>query len=161
MSRMTLSAIETLEMAQQVERNGASFYRFGANMNLPLEAKRLLLELAGWEDQHEKTFADMEADLIGSNPQESTIDPQAMEYMQALVKGRIFDINAQELAARCKGLPDVLTLAVELEKNSIMFYLGLKAALNEPAAKAKIDAVIREEMRHVVILHRELEVLGM
>jgi len=47
------NADEIFEMAEQIERNGASFYRKSAeSIDDPAE-KKLLLDLAAMEDEHE------------------------------------------------------------------------------------------------------------
>ena len=55
---------------------------------------------------------------------------------------------------------DILRMAIGLEKDSIVFYLGMKAMVPERLGRGKIDEVITEEMGHVDSLSRELETLG-
>jgi len=57
------SADDVFEMAEQLEKNGAKFYRQAAADVSGDEAKTLLKELAAMEDDHEKTFAAMRAEL--------------------------------------------------------------------------------------------------
>ena len=54
---MPFNADEVFEMAEQIEVNGARFYRASADKFPAL--KELLLELAAMEDDHQKTFAAM------------------------------------------------------------------------------------------------------
>ena len=61
---MPFNADEVFEMAEQIERNGARFYRTAAE-KFP-EVNPLLLELAAMEDKHEKTFAAMRSELSGT-----------------------------------------------------------------------------------------------
>ena len=53
------NADNVFEMAEQIERNGALFYRQAANDVADPDAKQFLLDLAAMEDDHEKTFAVM------------------------------------------------------------------------------------------------------
>ena len=46
-----------------------------------------------------------------------------------------------------------------LEKDSILFYLGIKDLIPPQSGQDKIDEVIREEQRHVAQLSRVLEKL--
>ncbi|MFC2170988.1 ferritin family protein, partial [Calditrichota bacterium] len=48
---------EVFEMAEQIERDGADFYRKAAAHVDVEEGKTLLLELASMEDDHEVVFA--------------------------------------------------------------------------------------------------------
>ena len=50
----------------------------------------------------------------------------------------------------------VLISAIGAEKDSIIFYLGMRDAVPEGKGKERIDAIIKEEMGHVQILSQEL-----
>jgi len=50
-------------------------------------------------------------------------------------------------------------MAIGLEKDSIVFYLGMKDAVPERLGRSRIDDIIREEMSHVYLLSREFETL--
>ena len=57
------NADDVFEMAEQMERNGGKFYRTAADNTADSANKEFLLELAAMEDQHEKTFKAMRAEL--------------------------------------------------------------------------------------------------
>ena len=57
------SADEIFEMSEQMERNGGKFYRKAAEGTEDPEAKKILLDLAAMEDDHEKMFKEMRAEL--------------------------------------------------------------------------------------------------
>lgn len=50
-------------------------------------------------------------------------------------------------------------MAIGLEKDSIVFYLGMKEAVPQRSGRDKIEGIIKEEMRHMATLSRELETL--
>jgi len=52
---------------------------------------------------------------------------------------------------------EILKRAIEKEKDSIVFYSGLKDFAPAEIAKDKIDEIIREELRHIRILNRASE----
>jgi rubrerythrin len=54
-------------------------------------------------------------------------------------------------------LKDVLKRAIQKEKDSIVYYTGLKDFIPGRAGKHKIDDIIEEEMRHIRILIQSLE----
>ena len=68
------NADEIFEMAEQIERNGAKFYRKAAEPTAG-ENRDVLLRLAAMEDDHEKTFAAMRAELSAGEKQAVTADP--------------------------------------------------------------------------------------
>ena len=53
-------------------------------------------------------------------------------------------------------LAEILTMAIGLEKDSIVFYIGIQRAVGERLGKEKIDDIIAEEVSHVALLSNEL-----
>ena len=159
---MAFNADEVFEMAEQIERNGGKFYRLAAK-KFP-EVSKLLLELAAMEDKHLKTFADMRAELTGTEIEQPVFDPdgQAQMYLRAMADGHVFDIKndpAEKLAD--KDTPEeVLKMAIGAERDSIVFYAGLKDAVSDRAGKDKVEDIIKEEMGHIVILNQKLQDLA-
>ena len=49
-------------------------------------------------------------------------------------------------------MEEILALALVMEKDSILFYLGLKDMVPQKYGKDKIDEIILEERRHVAKL---------
>jgi rubrerythrin len=154
---VTYNAGEVLEIARQIERNGARFYRRAAETAPTSQAERALLDLAVMEEKHEQTFADMAAELSAEERQAPLYDPndEARQYLQAVAGGQVFDLKADpaEWLEGGRTLTEVLARAMELEKDSIIYYLALKPAIPEGLGRARVDDVIREEMRHLVLLN--------
>ncbi len=157
---ITFSADEVFEMAEQIERNGAKFYRLAAQSPNNSALKRFLEELADMEIEHIKIFAKIRTELTGSD-QLDMFDPDddAAKYLHAVVKGRIFDVRSEpsEKLTACKTPQDVLNVAIELEKDSIVFYLAMKSRVPSESGKTKIDAIIMQEMGHVLELKDKLD----
>lgn len=148
------NAADILEMAEQMERNGAAFYRDAAEKVGDEAAKTFLLELAGMEDEHEKTFATIKADLSEGEQATTAFDPagESAQYLKSLADIRVFykkEINTD-------SMPDILKAAIDAEKDSIVFYLGMKDMVPEKLGKNRVDAIIKEEMGHVRLLSRKL-----
>jgi rubrerythrin len=156
---MPFNADEVFEMAEQIERNGGKFYRAAAE-KFPAMSD-VLLGLAAMEDEHLKTFADMRAELSGTEIDEPVFDPdgEAQMYLRVMADGHVFDIKtdpAEQLAA--KNTPeDVLKMAIGVERDSIAFYVGLKEAVSRKAGKDKVEDIIKEEMGHIVTLNEKLK----
>jgi len=62
---MNFNVDEVFTIAEQIERNGATFYRKAVKFAKDTAIKRQLLELAEMEDSHEKTFAGMHSAFTG------------------------------------------------------------------------------------------------
>ena len=148
------NADEIFEMAEQIERNGASFYRKSAELIADPAEKKLLLDIAAMEDKHEKTFADLRAGLSEKEKLTTLFDPEGeiTLYLRALADTRVFF----EKNIDTSSIKDILKEAILAEKDSIVFYLGMKEMVPENFGKAKIDAIIKEEMTHIKLLSKEL-----
>jgi rubrerythrin len=157
---LTFNADEIYQMAEQIERNGAKYYRKAAAGAAELRVRTLLVGLAAMEDRHERVFIEMRRQLTERQRQPTTYDPdnESAAYLRALADGSVFDVNADP-SDRLTGeeTPEqVYRTAIELEKNSIVFYLGLMDMIDEALGKGRVDEIIKEEMRHVAMLSDEL-----
>ena len=148
------TADDVFEMAEQLERNGAKFYRTAAeNVSGPL-AKELLIGLAAMEDEHEKTFASLRADLTEAEKTTTVFDPEdeSVLYLRALADTRVFFEKKIDISS----MKEILKAAIVAEKDSIVFYLGLKDFVPDQLGKNRLDTIIKEEMGHIRILSKEL-----
>jgi rubrerythrin len=148
------SAKDVFLMAQQMEKNGAEFYKTAAHNAQNADTQKLLLDLASMEEGHEKTFVAMRGELTEQESTSTVFDPEgeAILYLKALADSRVFfekeiDVSSQE---------QVYKAALGAEKDSIVFYLGMKDMIPEKGGKARIDAIIKEEMGHIETLSRAL-----
>ena len=148
------SADDIFAMAEQIERNGAKFYRTAAENVTAPAAKELLTGLAAMEDEHQKTFALLRVELAENEKAATVFDPQdeSTLYLRALADVRVFFEKSIDLTS----MREILKAAVEAEKDSIVFYLGMKELVADKLGKDKIDTIIKEEMRHIRILSTEL-----
>ncbi|MHC4727254.1 MAG: ferritin family protein [Planctomycetota bacterium] len=158
---MPFNADEVFEMAEQIERNGAKFYRAAAE-KFP-EVSQFLLELAAWEDKHEKTFAAMHTELAGTEAEPLVFDPddQAQLYLRAMADEHIFNLKSDPIneLGNLNTSDEILKFALGIERDSIAFYTGLKESVSQRAGKDKVEAIIKEEMQHIAILSQKMKVL--
>lgn len=150
----TFNVDEIFEIAENIERNGADFYRKAAETVSDARAKRLLLDLAAMEDEHEKTFVRLRSDLASHEKGGTVFDPegQAVLYLKALADTRVFFEKELDVSS----LEKIYASALAAEKDSIVFYLGMKDLVPEDLGKKRIDAIIKEEMAHIRLLGRDL-----
>lgn len=150
---------EIFRIAVRIEQNGAVFYQKAAQATGDAVGKELLGELAKWEVEHQKTFttlreqfqSDAKITPLGSDP-----DDLVGQYLQSIADGNVFDLDVDpaDLLAGTDSLADILDLAIEQEKNSIVFYLGMKHAMAESIDRERVDRIINEEMGHITSLSR-------
>ncbi|MBI4496180.1 MAG: ferritin family protein [Deltaproteobacteria bacterium] len=154
------SVDEILKMAEQIERNGVLFYRGAAEKASGASIRQLLLELALMEEDHERIFAAMRGELSERERESPVPDPEreGTAYLMAWADGNVFDMRAgaEPRLTGKETLEDIFRLAIGIEKDSIVFYLGMKEALPPRLGREKVDRIIEEEMRHVYSLSRML-----
>ncbi|MCP4752834.1 MAG: ferritin family protein [Proteobacteria bacterium] len=152
------NAKEILEMAEIIEQNGYKFYRKAADAVEDPDIKSFLQELADMEVAHEKTFANLKTKLSGQEKADVVFDPydETALYIQALADTRVF----YEKEIDTSSAQEVLKAAITAEKDSIVFYLGMKDLVPEEYGKDKIDNIIKEEMKHIRIISNKLLSLG-
>jgi rubrerythrin len=51
-------------------------------------------------------------------------------------------------------------MAIGQEKDSIVFYTGLRERISQTAGRDRIQAIIKEEMGHIGFLPREIDTLS-
>ncbi len=158
---MSFIVDEILEMAGEIEQNGSRFYRQAAEKFSDVRIRRMCMDLAEMEDLHGRVFANMRTNLVGEGWATSLVDPEgeAIAYLRSYVSGVVFDRQADVtgLLAGKDQPEDILKLAIGLEKDSIVFYLGISEMLPKKSDKDKINTIIKEEMRHITFLGKELE----
>lgn len=147
------SASEVVTMAVQIEKNGLEFYSKMAKKAQTEKSKELFKFLAAEEVRHAATFQKMlnslkQLELTASEEEEYN------NYLGALTSSRVFnrEVNTDEIV---KNLDDAtaIDLAIEAEKDSILFYYELmEQAMNED--RAAIEKVIKEEKSHYAMLMR-------
>ena len=156
---ISFNADEIFEIAEQIERNGAKFYRSAAG-NAEGDARELFTRLAEMEDDHVKIFAAMRAELTAADKVPAVFDPddQTVLYLQAMADGKIFDVREEPSAEG--PVEDVLDAAILREKDAVVFYSSMKSLVPRPEGKERLEAIIKEEIGHVVDLTRQQEALA-
>lgn len=158
------NADEILEMAEQIERNGARFYRKAAKLIKDAAVSKLLQDLAVWEDGHERVFATMRADLADQERDPRVFDPEheTSMYLRAMADGHVFDarVDPVDTLTGKESAEEILRMAIGQEKDSIVFYTGLKEMISQTAGRERIEEIIKEEMGHIGFLNREIAALS-
>ena len=158
---VTFSADEILEIAEQIERDGAAFYRRSSEGIDDEETRELLLGLVEWEEEHLRLFASMREKLSSEESPEWVYDPnsEAGEYLPAFAEGQVFDLTFRpaEALSGSESPADILRTAIGLERDSIVFYLGIEDAVPEALGKEQVREIIQQEKDHIVLLSRRLK----
>ncbi|MDA8084794.1 MAG: ferritin family protein [Nitrospiraceae bacterium] len=149
------SVREVVEQAVRTERLGYDFYtsmilRFPEDKGL----QELFGKLAEKEREHEKKFLDLEATIRDEEP----VDwEEVSEYLRAIVESEFFlgrDKALPELE-HVKTVKDAVRFAIGFEKETLLYFYGLRDVVRNVANEKKvIDIIIEEEKSHVIMLSR-------
>ena len=160
---IVFNADEIFEMAIRIENNGAAFYRKAAGLQSDTKNQNFLESLANMEDQHQRIFTEMRTTLTEKDKSPKVFDPydEVSQYLSAMAD-TMGGEGSPSVANSLTGdetLEEILRIAVGLEKDSILFYLGIKDLIPHQSGQDRIDEIIKEERRHVVQLSNLLEKL--
>lgn len=160
---ITFNADEIFEMAEEIERNGAAFYREATAKAKDAQTQKFFRELAAMEDGHLTVFQNMRKDLADEDRAPTVFDPldEMTLYLQAMADAKGFEgkIGPSLKLTGKETLLDVLSIALNAERNSVVFYVGLKTLVDNDRARKQVDTIIGEEMGHVAVLQNRLMTL--
>lgn len=160
---ISFTADEMYAIAESIERNGAAFYRQAANLRGCKADKDFLLELAAMEDEHQAVFAGLRAKLSASEQETNVYDPdnEASMYLSTMADLHPGEgnVTARNLLNGRESLKDIVAIAIDLERKSILFYNGLREYITTSKVQKTIDRIISEEKKHIVVLSKILHKL--
>lgn len=156
-----LTADEVFGIGIEIEKNGRDFYRAASFTIAGSSIKKLLGELAAWEEKHVSLFTALRSKLPAAARNENLYDPgdEIGMYLKATADQHVFirnsDMNA--LAAKCGTPEEILAMALTFEKDSVVFYASVREAVAETSGKAEVEKLIHEELTHIGFITRELQ----
>lgn len=150
------TADEIFEVAIRIEANGAKFYRKAAASQSEDSNREFLEQLANMEDHHQLSFENMRKSLKATEKQATVFDPnqETVQYLAVMADthGGEGSPKAADALTGDESIQEIIDIAIGLEKESILFYLGLKDFVPPEYGKDKLDRIIREEQRHIIQL---------
>jgi rubrerythrin len=141
----TVSVKSILETAVKAEDLGISFYTELARKFAGNDEIRSILEmLARDEVEHKRQFSELLRDVGEENYHLSQID---IDYIKSVDLSRHFD-GLENVSSNIKPMA-VLTRAYAFEKESVLFYTGLRDIIGR---NPMLDEIIKIEKSHVTKL---------
>ena len=159
---VTFVADEIFEIAEQMERNATEFYREAAKKCSEEDTKKFLLDMSAVENKHYKTFQNMREKLAGEEGL-SIFDPfgRSAQYLQAMADARSWEgrKNPMKELSGDESIKEIIDIALEAEKEMVVFYVGLKDLVYFKPGKDKVEKIILEELSHITTLLKHLKSL--
>jgi rubrerythrin len=141
---------EILDLGIKIEKNGEKFYREAQNKVALEELKILLTRLADDEVEHVGFFT-RKKEALKSKPEDPELEKQASAILQGILGDQSFSLKEAN-PADVKTIDDLLNLAIEFEKDTVLFYEILTALTTRDDTLKGLQEVIEEENRHVAML---------
>ncbi|HDZ76496.1 MAG TPA: hypothetical protein ENH41_00205 [Candidatus Omnitrophica bacterium] len=143
------SASEIAQIAIQIEENGKDFYGLFAEKAKDSKTKEIFKFLLSEEEEHIAVFTQILTSIEKYEPVES-YPPDYFAYMNALASGHIFSEKdrGRSFAAKVKTYAEAIDAGIQVEKDSILFYEGMKKVTTDRDKKI-IDQIISQEQNHL------------
>jgi rubrerythrin len=140
---------EIVEMGVQIERNGMDFYNALTSTVKDNKAEEVFNYLALEEEKHIAVFQKILDSVQRYEPQEA-YPGEYFAYMKALADDYIFTKTGQgqKAAKGVKGAKEAIELGIGFEKDSILFYEGMKKVIPEYDRKI-VEGLIVQEQSHL------------
>jgi rubrerythrin len=141
---------EILDLGIRIEKNGEKFYRQAQKKVALEELKILLTRLADDEVEHVGFFT-RKKQALKSKPEDPEVEKQASAILQEILGDQTFSLKEVN-PADLKTIDDLLSLAIEFEKDTLLFYEMVSALTTKDDTLKGLQAVMAEENRHVEML---------
>lgn len=140
---------EIVELGIEIEKNGRDFYYTLSRKSKNQQAVKVFIFLAGEEEKHIKAFQGILEKTDKYEPQGLDAD-EYYAYMNALAGDYIFTQKEKgaAVAASIKDEKEAVDKGIGFEKDSIVFYEGIKKAVPDYDVKV-VEQLIQQEELHL------------
>lgn len=156
----TYNAFEIFEIGVQIEKNGKAFYEQAAGRTDVPNQKKLFSELSEWEAGHVDLFERLKDELPSAAGGADLYDPDGdmQRYLKAAADSHVFlrSLKVGELVDGCKDAREVLLLALQFEKDSVVLYSTMKEVVPPSLGRDRIETLIKEELSHIAFIQNRL-----
>ena len=155
------NAAEIFDVAIKIEENGKRFYDRSREIIKDPDVKKLFEELGQEEVKHKEKFQTLKSQLPSGPGACSVFDPnhELNLYINMMADQHVFtaDESVEAKLAGIKDAQDALKLAVEFEKDTVIFFLSMQDATEGAKDKEFIGTLVKEEQEHLRRLSLELK----
>jgi len=142
-------ANEVIEMGIQIKNDGKDFYVKIAESSRANKVKDIFRWLAEQQDRHIKAFEDILASVEKCVPYEA-YPGEYSAYLGVLVGDHTLgkEKKPKKFAQKVKDNAEAIDLAIDFEKDSVLFYHEMKNVVREKE-RMIIDELIKHEQEHI------------
>ena len=146
---IAFSGSELVNIAISIERRGVTFYDTMTKSTKNITTRDVFQHLADMEREHIQIFQNMFTEAEKYQIPETYAEEYAA-YLQALVDSAVFtdDFITSEMATKAGSDIKALELAISAEKDSILFYYGMKE-ITPQRTQSTVNKILAEEKTHL------------
>lgn len=158
------NAGDLFRIAVEMKENAITFYEKARGDIQDPEVAKLFADLARDEQEHKSKLLEMSAKFPPevTAPNVRDTDNELDAYLKAMADDHVFrscdSLNRQLKLLETVG--DALRLALRFEKDSLVFFFGLQDATCEGKDRDLLNALMKEDHRHIQQLSLQLRKSG-
>jgi len=156
MAQMFFNEIEAAKIAQNMERNGLSFYQKAAEKAKDQATADVFNQLAEDEKDHLAHFEELEETLQNERRTGSGYadDADLGAYIDRLLRTQVFgdESDVARLAEQSESDYESLAVGMRAERDAITFYQEMLDFVDSKPAKEAFQHILTEERKHLQIL---------
>ena len=141
---------EIFNLAIQIERNGEQFYRDALKKVSDASLISLLEWLANEEVKHREWFT-QKKETVKTRSEYLQVEKMGSALLQNILGDQSFSLKEADLS-KIDRVDALLKLAVEFEKDSILFYEMVGTFMDDEDTTGHLNEIIAEENRHIQLL---------
>jgi rubrerythrin len=146
---------EIYDLAIRIEKNGEKFYREARKRVSDEDLKSMLTRLADDEVKHEEFFR-KKKDALVLKSEDPEMEEEASTVLRGILGDQTFSLKEAN-PADLKSVEDMIKLAIEFEKDTVLFYEMLSPLSTRKETLKGLEEIIQEEKRHIEILQASLQ----
>ena len=146
---------EILNMAIKIENNGEKVYRDAISQVEDAALVELLKEMADEEARHAEWFNDLKEEW-GSAVENPLAEEMSRQMFSEIIGDRSFSHKEVDFE-RVRDRQQLISLFIEFEKDSILFYELIQPFLDKPKTRRLLEQIVTEEHRHIEKLEEFFE----
>ncbi len=141
---------EVMDLAIQIEKNGEQYYRDAVRKVSNPSLKSMLEWLAEQERKHQSWFSERK-EKLDTEGEDLEVAEMGSSILQGILGDQSFSLREADVSA-IDGLEALIQLAVEFEKDSILFYEMIGSFIEDRETSEKLNEIIAEENHHIELL---------
>lgn len=138
---------DVLDMAVQIELNGAAVYQKALSRTTDPELREMLTWMAEEELRHARYFADMRQKL-SVDDDNIVLDELGKLMLETIVGNRSFSLEEVDFN-KVEAVNDLIAIMIAFEKDTVGFYTLFRNLLTDDSEQECLDGVIDDENAHI------------